>query len=142
MQLDPTQPEQADISQQNPTSSAHNTVNVDVGNELTVERSNAASDFVLLTATGEIDLASVGLLEPEINASIEEGVDLLVIDLVGVSFLDSTGLRSLLAAHTRMEETGGKLALVVTGGPVLRLFDVTGIESALNIYPSIDAATA
>ena len=114
---------------------------MDVGNQLGIERSEAP-DHVRLTATGEIDLASVGLLEAEINASLDSGVDLLVIDLMGVTFLDSTGLRSLLATHTKLEETGGRLALVVTGGPVMRLFDVSGIESALNIYPSVDAATA
>ena len=95
-----------------------------------------------LTATGEIDLASVGLLEAEIDESLASGVDLLVIDLMGVTFLDSTGLRSLLSTHTKLNESGGRLALVVTGGPVMRLFDVTGIESALNLYPSVDAATA
>jgi anti-anti-sigma factor len=114
---------------------------MDVGNQLVIERSEGP-DQVTLTAKGEIDLASVGLLESEINASLESGVDLLVIDLLGVTFLDSTGLRNLLSTHTKMEERGGRLALVVTGGPVMRLFDVTGIESSLNIYPSVDAATA
>lgn len=141
MQLDPTQIEQADVPQQNPASVAHNKTDMDVGNQLGIERSEAP-DHMKLTATGEIDLASVGLLEAEINASLDSGVDLLVIDLMGVTFLDSTGLRSLLATHTKLEETGGRLALVVTGGPVMRLFDVSGIESALNIYPSVDAATA
>jgi anti-sigma B factor antagonist len=141
VQLDPTQTEQVEVPQQNPASGAHNTVDVDVGNQLAIERSDA-SDHVILTATGEIDLASAPLLESEINASLDSGVGLLVIDLIGVTFLDSTGLRSLLATHTKLEEAGSKLALVVTGGPVMRLFDVTGIESALNIYPSVAAATA
>ena len=116
-------------------------MDVDVGNQLDIERIDA-SDHVLLAATGEIDLASAPMLESEINACLESGVHLLVIDLIGVTFLDSTGLRSLLAAHTKLEEAGSKLALVVAGGPVMRLFDVTGIESSLNIYPSLDAATA
>jgi anti-sigma B factor antagonist len=141
VQLEPTQTEQADVPQQNLASGAHNKANMDVGNQLAIERSEAP-DHVTLTATGEIDLASVGLLETEINASLERGVDLLVIDLIGVTFLDSTGLRTLLSTHTKFDERGGRLALVVSGGPVMRLFDVTGIESELNIYPSLDAATA
>lgn len=141
MQLDPTETEQAEVPQQNPASGAHNTADMDVGNQFAIERLDA-SDHVLLTATGEIDLASAPLLESEINASLDSGVGLLVIDLIGVTFLDSTGLRSLLATHTKLEEAGSKLALVVASGPVMRLFDVTGIESALNIYPSVAAATA
>ncbi len=141
MQLDPTQIEQVDVPQQNPASGAHNKADMDVGNQLAIQRS-AAPGHVTLTATGEIDLASVGLLEAEIDESLASGVDLLVIDLMGVTFLDSTGLRSLLSTHTKLNESGGRLALVVTGGPVMRLFDVTGIESALNLYPSVDAATA
>jgi anti-sigma B factor antagonist len=141
VQLDPTQTEQANIPQQNPPSAAHNTGDVNIGSQLAIERSDAP-DHVLLTATGEIDLASVGQLESAINASLDRGVDLLIIDLVGVTFLDSTGLRSLMATHAQLETAGGRLALVAAAGPVMRLFDVTGIESALNIYPSVDAATA
>jgi anti-sigma B factor antagonist len=141
VQLDPTQNEQVEVPQQNPASGAHNKVDVDIGNQLAIERADA-SNHVLLTATGEIDLASAPMLETEINAILDSGKGLLVIDLIGVTFLDSTGLRSLLATHTKLEEAGSKLALVVAGGPVMRLFNVTGIESALNIYPSVDAATA
>lgn len=118
----------------------HDTIRVDVEVQLEIQRL-AAADWVLLAAKGEIDLATVGKLESAIGAVLEEGTKRLVIDLNDVSFLDSTGLRTLLAAHTKLEELGGSLAVVVVGGPVQRLLDITGIGSTMNVYPSVEAAT-
>jgi anti-sigma B factor antagonist len=108
--------------------------------QLEIQRLEAAA-WVILSATGEIDLATVGKLESAIEAVLHEGTKRLVIDLNDVSFLDSTGLRTLLAAHAKLEELGGSLAVVVAGGPVQRLLDITGIGSTMNVYPSVEAAT-
>lgn len=118
----------------------HDTIRVDVEVQLEIQRLEAAA-WVLLSATGEIDLATVGKLESAIEAVLHEGTKRLVIDLNDVSFLDSTGLRILLAAHAKLEELGGSLAVVVAGGPVQRLLDITGIGSTMNVYPSVEAAT-
>lgn len=98
--------------------------------------------WAILSALGEIDLASVDLLETSLAGVTASGTEKVLIDLTGVTFLDSTGLRTLLSAHIRLAEAGGTLALVVSGGPVERLLDITGVGSTLNIHPSLEAATA
>jgi anti-sigma B factor antagonist len=111
-----------------------------VAEQLVVEQQQLP-ESTLLSASGEIDLASVGELESALGSALEAGATRVVLDLRGVSFLDSTGLRALIAAHTQMEEVGGSLALVVDGGPVERLFEITGIGSTLNIHRTVEAAT-
>lgn len=103
-------------------------------------RQHQAGNWTVLAVTGEIDLATAGELESAINSVLDKGMLRLVIDLKDVAFLDSTGLRVLLTAHSKLEESGGSLALVVPGGPVQRLLDVTGLDSTMNIYPSVEAA--
>ncbi len=89
---------------------------------------------------GEIDLASVGELENEVGGLIESGTTRIIIDLTGVTFLDSTGLRTLLATHSRLAQLGGTLALVLNGGPVERLLDITGVADTFTVYPTLEAA--
>lgn len=103
-------------------------------------RKHQAGDWTVLAATGEVDLATASELESAINSVLDKGTLRLVIDLKDVAFLDSTGLRTLLRTHSKLEESGGSLALVVPGGPVQRLLDVTGLGSTMNIYPSVEAA--
>ena len=104
---------------------------------LTIEQSESNGRCVL-TAVGEIDLASAPDLETRLSQCLGNGP--VVVDLSSVSFIDSTGLRVLLAAHSGASDGG--LGLVVTDGPVTKLLSITGVDGHLNIFPSVDAASA
>ncbi|HSL27432.1 MAG TPA: STAS domain-containing protein [Acidimicrobiia bacterium] len=97
--------------------------------------------WAVLRPTGEVDIATVGELESALAATIEENSDDVVLDLGGVTFMDSTGLRTLLAAHQTLTAGGRRLAVVVEGGPVERLFDITGLNQTLELFPSLDLVT-
>jgi anti-anti-sigma factor len=109
--------------------------------QLDIELSQA-SGWSLIKAAGEIDLASVGQLEEAVEATLASGARQVAIDLTDITFLDSTGLRALISAHTRLEETEGQLAVIIVGGPVERLFDITGMTSTLHIHPSLESVTS
>lgn len=94
----------------------------------------------VLTASGEIDLASAPDLERHIEES--DGAGHLVIDLLGITFVDSTGLRVLIMADRRAKERGGRLTLVAAPGPVTRLLDLTGVDQHLRVRDSLDGALA
>ncbi|MGH8957281.1 MAG: STAS domain-containing protein [Acidimicrobiia bacterium] len=96
----------------------------------------------LLRANGEIDLATVELLDMAVANALEDGLNQVVIDLTKVSFMDSTGIRSLLTNSERINEAGGKMSIVLSGGPVARTLSVTGVDALLSIYDSIAEATA
>ena len=107
--------------------------------QVTVENYNGQS---VLRAIGEVDLATVDLLDLAVGNVLEEGFTQVVVDLTQVSFMDSTGIRSLLANSQRLSDAGGKMAIVLSGGPVARTLSVTGVDSLLTIYDTLGEATA
>lgn len=106
---------------------------------LTVEQSEQAGKRVI-TAVGEIDLASTPDLEAHLNDAALAGP--VIVDLAKVSFIDSTGLRVLLSAHRAAESAGHGLALIVTEGPVTKLLSITGVDGHFNVFGSLAAAIA
>jgi anti-anti-sigma factor len=81
---------------------------------------------------GEIDLASVGLLEAKLRELRDTGFDHLVLDLREVAFMDSTGLRLILAWDQDARAEGIDFELI-RGTPVVqRLFEVTGLTARLR----------
>ena len=109
--------------------------------QLEIDRADQPG-WAILRPTGEVDLATVALLEEELAASAAiEGADVAV-DLSGVTFMDSTGLRALLAANQQLSGAGRRLVIIVAGGPVDRLLDISGVAQTLQIFQSLEAATA
>jgi anti-anti-sigma factor len=87
-----------------------------------------------LSLSGELDIATVGELEEAINGRLEAGED-LVIDLRSLKFMDSSGVRALVAGHAAAQEADGSLLIVRAGegSEVDRVIDVSGIGSALGM---------
>lgn len=81
-----------------------------------------------LTLRGELDAHSAPELRARLHALIDEGSGRLIVDLAGVTFLDSTILGLLVGALRRMRESGGELLLVYPPEPARRIFAFTGLE--------------
>src|SRR4051794_38105022 len=97
----------------------------------------------LLEVFGELDLASAPRLCAALDAARIHRVRRLAIDLTGVDFCDSTGLRALIGAGTELRVSGGRLAIsCLAGGPVARLFDIVGARETLRVYDSVEEAMA
>jgi anti-anti-sigma factor len=64
----------------------------------------------------------------------------LVLDMTDVTFIDSTGLSVLLNALRRITRAGGRLALVCTNPTVLRLFEITRLDSTFDIHAALRPA--
>ena len=87
------------------------------------------------TANG---FAVVGEIDAHTARDVSEAVakattSSLEIDLSGVDFVDSSGLRTLIEAHQRFEANGGSLTLVLPSAVVTRLFDISGVGDYLNV---------
>jgi anti-anti-sigma factor len=91
---------------------------------------------------GEIDIAAVPELEHALDVAILESTGAFVLDLSGVEFLDSTGLRLVLRWRALLAREERALAIVCPPGPVRKLFDVAGIADLLFLYDSREAAAA
>ena len=97
----------------------------------------------LLEVFGELDLATAPRLCARLDTARSERVRRLVVDLTGVDFCDSTGLRALMGASTELRHAGGRLAVaLLPQGAVARLFDVAGIRESLPTFDTQGEALA
>src|SRR4051812_23132093 len=95
----------------------------------------------LVVVTGELDMASAGDLHRRLVTAFSHNTR-VVIDLSGVTHLDSSGLAELLSAHQRALGLGGGLALVVTSPGILRTLQIRGVDGLFEIAPTREAARA
>jgi anti-sigma B factor antagonist len=91
---------------------------------------------------GELDIAAVPELEHALDVAILESTGAFVLDLSGVEFLDSTGLRLVLRWRGLLAREERSLAIVCPPGPVRKLFDIAGIAEQLFLYDSRETAAA
>lgn len=73
---------------------------------------------------GELDLSTVETLSEELAAHARRGAR-IVVDLRGLSFMDSSGLSALLGARAAAERDGWELALIPGPAPIAQLFELT-----------------
>jgi anti-anti-sigma factor len=87
-----------------------------------------------LTLRGELDLATAPELEQLVNERIDSSQE-VIIDLRGLEFMDSSGIRVLVAAHARAGRTGTRLLVVrpATGSAVAKIVEVAGLDGELNL---------
>lgn len=88
---------------------------------------------VRITVEGELDLASAGAVEELLRAPLEDGVERRILDLSGLTFMDSTGLRAILTAHGAARREGRSALQIVPGPPaVQRIFEICGVKDGLH----------
>ena len=78
---------------------------------------------------GELDVAAAPVLERDVLEQLADPVDLVVIDLEGLEFLDSSGLRALLMVQEHAQRAGARLVLVPGPPRVQSLFHVAEVVS-------------
>jgi anti-anti-sigma factor len=92
----------------------------------------------VLAVSGELDLISRPALEHAIDRLSESDLELVIVDLRGLEFMDSTGLHALVQAHNQAQESGRRFALVRGREQVQRLFDLTGVSDSLTVVDAPD----
>ncbi len=96
----------------------------------------------VIAVHGELDLRSVAELRRRLQRAFAGGPPRLLIDLTGVSHIDSTGLAELISAHQRVMEMHGRLVLVISSRPIRRTFEIRGVVNMFAIAETRDAALA
>ena len=96
---------------------------------------------VVVAASGEIDMATVGGLRVELEQAAASGAEVWV-DLTDVDFIDSSGLSALVVAHRTMSDGSMRFAVICPDGPARRALDVCGLGELLLVYGSRAAAHA
>ena len=96
----------------------------------------------ILDASGEIHVSTAPRFSERLNAAIADGKTALVLDFSHVEFIDSTGLSVLLNGLRRLTRRKGSLVLVCTNPTVLRLFEITRLDSTFDIVGTREEALA
>src|SRR2546421_11634060 len=87
---------------------------------------------VTVAFSGELDISRAEEVERELERIEAEGPDLIVFDLRGLEFLDSTGLRIILGADSRGRREGRRVVIVPGPEAVDRVFRVTLLDRRLG----------
>jgi anti-sigma B factor antagonist len=107
--------------------------------DVSVEEPDAASRVVVLR--GELDVATVPAFRDTLNPlADDETVECICVDLVEVTFIDSTGLMTLLNALRRVVRREGRLVIACNNPTVLRLFEATRTDATFEIVPTREQA--
>jgi anti-sigma B factor antagonist len=91
----------------------------------------------LVTVGGEFDLASYRAFKELVDELIVLRQVDLVLDLEGVTFVDSLGLGALVSARRKTEAFGGSLALVCTNPAVLKVFRLTHLDRVFTLLGQV-----
>lgn len=96
----------------------------------------------VLALEGEIDLHVSPRIAASLNEMIEKRPGRLVVDLTGVTYVDSSGLAVLIEAMQNVEEYGGKFLLAGLHENVRSIFEIARLDQVFLIFPHVDAALA
>jgi len=95
----------------------------------------------VVTLRGEIDAFTAPSLRDDLRHLVEDtGALTVVVDLAAVTFLDSSALGALVGGVRRRRERGGQLLIVQPRTAASRIFELTGLDAVLDLYPDREAA--
>lgn len=97
-------------------------------------------DFALVSVSGELDLYVERELREALAAADKLGTPTVVVDLNGVSFMDSTVCGILVGEATRRRHEGAELVLVSNRNRASRVLEVAGIDRVIAVHPTLHAA--
>lgn len=99
----------------------------------------------ILSMVGELDLATVDQIDNHVALLLQGDTPAnllpthLLFDMVGLTFMDSTGLKALIRAS---EQVDGRVALIGPNFAIRRVFDVTGLDDQFPQFPDLGSAQA
>ncbi len=100
------------------------------------------SDVQIVPVQGRIDATAAPALATIVRNAVENGGRRILLDMSGVSFLSSSGLRILLMLARELKTTEGELQLCAMQPPVSEVFHLTGFTQLFTIHGTRDEAIA
>lgn len=97
--------------------------------------------FSKISLNGKLDAGSSAEAETSLFDAIAKGNGKLALDLTGLEYVSSAGLRVMLVAAKRIQQRGGKLALYGLNGNVREVFDISGFTAVFKIFQDEAAAS-
>ena len=100
-------------------------------------------DAVVLALEGKLNQASADTLHAAaMEVAGDSGLKTLVIDMAGVDFIASVGIRALIRPSQSMAMRGGKLAIANLNPQIDEFFRLTGLDQMFRVFTTVDEALA
>ena len=97
--------------------------------------------LVVLEISGRLVMGKeVGRLEAVVKEQIEKDQKKFVFDLSNLEYTDSSGIGSLVSCLTAIRKSGGELRMAGVNERIQRLFQITGVNHLMAVYPTVAAA--
>jgi anti-sigma B factor antagonist len=97
---------------------------------------------LVVGVTGEIDVATAPVLRERLYDAVDRSTGPVIVDLLAVTFIDSTALGVLIGAKERSEAHGSDLRLVLREPRLIKIFEITGLTELFSMFPSRAEAIA
>ncbi|HKE29826.1 MAG TPA: STAS domain-containing protein [Bryobacteraceae bacterium] len=81
-------------------------------------------------------------MESAVNLLIADGARKFVLDLTALEYADSAGIGTLVSCLTQIRKSGGEMRVAGANERVARLFQLTGIDHLMSMYPNVAEAAA
>ena len=95
---------------------------------------------VVVSVTGRMDAVTSPDFEKEVDRWIESGEILFVVDLKGLDYISSSGLRSVLSIAKKLKARKGRIFLASLKDVVREVFEISGFSTIIPIYESLETA--
>ncbi|MEA2168292.1 MAG: anti-sigma factor antagonist [Solirubrobacteraceae bacterium] len=102
--------------------------------------SELVGDVHVVTADGELDMASAPQLETEIDACLSGGSATIVLDLTGLTFIDSAGLALMVRTDRRLFERNRYFGIVAWDEDLRQALSYAGVDQAMPLFHSVESA--
>ena len=97
-------------------------------------------NVTIVQAEGKLDSMSAPELDKRLTDLIENGTRQIAVDLAGIDYVSSAGLRVFLSATKRLKQSQGKLTLANPSAQVQQILDIAGFASILPIFKTLNEA--
>jgi len=104
--------------------------------------SNKIGQVLVMSPAGRLDAHTAPDLQEEVLAHVDRGDTCLLLDMSGLTYVSSAGLRAILVAAKKLQEKSGRFALCGLSDNVAEVFEVSGFSSILDIHPDSASAQA
>jgi len=107
-----------------------------------IETKQLESGIALVTISGRLVLGKdEERLESVTGDLIKQGQKKFVYDISALDYADSSGIGTLVSCLTNIKKAGGDLRMAGANTRMMRLFQMTGVQSLISLYPTVAAAT-
>ena len=101
---------------------------------------DGAVRYATIALPAEFSMANADQVRAELLRAIDDGPELLVVDMTGTSYCAAAGIHVLVGARDRAAAAGIGLRVAVGAPAVRRILQLTGADRLIEVYPGLPAA--